>query len=78
MLDSDQKEDRLLFLKRLRELTAVQIEQQIADQQQAWKLLLEEENRATIERIAACRIPRVFETELTSNTPKALRRHRTN
>jgi hypothetical protein len=60
MLDSDQIDDRLLFLRRLRELNAEQIEQQIADQQQAWKLLLEEENRATIERIASCKIPGVF------------------
>ena len=45
MLDSDQINDRLLFLRRLREITAEQIQQQIADQQQAWKLLLEEKNR---------------------------------
>jgi hypothetical protein len=76
MLDSELINDRLLFLRRLRELTAV--EQQFADQQRAWILLLEEENRATIERIATCKIPRVFETELTFNAPKALRRHRTN
>ena len=49
MLDSEQINDRLLLLRRFRELTAQRIEQEIADQQQAWKLLLEEENRATIE-----------------------------
>jgi len=73
MFDSaGQISDRLLFLRRLRELTAEGIEQQFADQQQAWKLLLEEENRATIERIATCKILGVFETELTSNAPKVL------
>jgi len=60
MLDSDQIDDRLLFLRRLRELTAEQIAQQFADQQQAWKLLLEENNRATIERLAASKIPHRF------------------
>ena len=70
--------NRLLSLRRLRELTAEGIEQQFADQQRAWKLLLEEENRATIERIATCKIPRDFETELTANATKTLRRHRTN
>ena len=73
MLDSEQINDRLLFLRRLRELTAERIEQQIADQQQAWKLLLEEENRATIERIATCKIPGDFETELTADVTKTLR-----
>ena len=57
MFDSEQINDRLLFLRRLRELTAERIEQQIADLHQAWKLLLEEENRATIERLATCEIP---------------------
>jgi len=72
MLDSEQINDRLLLLRRFRELTAQRIEQEIADQQQAWKLLLEEENRATIERIATCKIPRDFETELTANATKTL------
>ena len=74
----EQTNDRLLFLRRLRELSAEGIEQQFADQQRAWKLLLEEENRAIIERLTTCKIPRVFETELTSNPPMALRRHRPN
>jgi hypothetical protein len=78
MLDPEQANDRLLFLRGVRELTAEGIEQQFADQQRAWKLLLEEENRATIERIATCKIPRDFETELTANATKTLRRHRTN
>ena len=72
MLDSEQINDRLLLLRRFRELTAQRIEQEIADQQQAWKLLLEEENRATIERIATCKIPRDFETELTASATKTL------
>jgi len=72
MLDLEQIDDRLLYMIRLRELTAERIEQQIADQQQAWKLLLEEENRATIQRIATCKIPRDFETELTANATKTL------
>jgi hypothetical protein len=72
MIDIELINDRLLFLRRLRELTAERIEQQIADQQRAWKLLLEEENRATIERIATCKIPRDFETELTANATKTL------
>ena len=73
MLDSDQIDDRLLSLRRLREKTAEQIEQQIADQHQAWKLLLEEEYQATIERIASCKIPGVFETELTADATRTLR-----
>ena len=72
MLDLEQIDDRLLYMIRLRELTAERIEQQIADQQQAWKLLLEEENRATIQRIATCKIPRDFETELTASATKTL------
>ena len=71
MLDPEQINDRLLFLRRLRELTAERIDQQFADQQLAWKLQLEEENRATIERIASYKIPGVFETELNSNALKA-------
>ena len=72
MLDLEQIDDRLLYMIRLRELTAERIEQQIADQQQAWKLLLEEENRATIQRIATCKIPRDFKTELTASAMKTL------
>ena len=45
MFDHEHINDRVLFLRRLRELTAERIEQQIADQQKAWKLMLEEENR---------------------------------
>ena len=78
MLDPEQINDRLLSLRPLRELTAEGIEQQFADQQRAWKLLLEEENRATIERIATCKNPGIFKTELTSNAPKALRHPRAN
>ena len=78
MLDSEQINDRLLSLRPLRELTAEGIEQQFADQQRAWKLLLEEENRATIERIATCKNPGIFKTELNSNASHSLQRHRTN
>ena len=39
MLDPEQINDRRLFLQRLRELTAERIEQEIAEQQQTWKLL---------------------------------------
>ena len=55
MLDPEQTNDRLLLLRRLCELSAERIDQEIADQQRAWKLLLEEENRATMERLATCR-----------------------
>ena len=72
MIESELINDRLLFLRRLRELTAERFDQEIADQQQAWKLLLEEENRATIQRIATCKIPKDFETELTANATKTL------
>ncbi len=54
MLDPEQTNERLLLLRQLCELRAEQIEQEIADQQRAWKLLLEEEDRATIERLARC------------------------
>ena len=74
MLDSEPSSDRLLFLRRLRELTAEGIEQQFADQQRAWKLLLEEENRAAIERLATCKSPTVFATELAATATKALLR----
>jgi hypothetical protein len=72
MIESELINERLLFLRRLRELTAERIEQQIADQHRAWKLLLEEENRATIERLTTCKIPGVFETELTANATRTL------
>jgi len=36
MLDSEPINDRLLFLRRLRELTAAQIDQQIADQARSY------------------------------------------
>ena len=78
MLDHDQTNDRLLFLRRLRDQSAERIDREIADQQRVWKLRLEEENRATIERLATCKIRRVFETELIFNAPIALPRHRTN
>ena len=74
MLDPEQSNDRLLFLRRVRELTAARIEQEITDQQQAWKLLLEEENRATIERLATCKSPTVFATELAATAKVLLRR----
>ena len=35
-------------------------------------------NRATIERIATCKNPGIFKTELATNAPKALRHPRTN
>ena len=74
MHDPEQANDRLLFLRGLRELTAEGIEQQFADQQRAWKLLLEEENRATIERIATCKSPTVFAMELATTATRALLR----
>ena len=55
MLDPEQINDRRLFLQRLRELTAERIEQELAEQQQTWKKLLEEKNLATSERLAACK-----------------------
>ena len=55
MLDPEQANDRLLFSQTAPRTNAEGIEQQFADQQRAWKLLLEEENRATIERIATCK-----------------------
>ena len=42
MLDPEQINDRRLFLQRLRELTAERIEQELAEQQQPWKKLLDE------------------------------------
>mgnify|MGYP006871752103 CR=1 FL=1 len=59
MLDPEQTHDRLLILYRLRELTAERIEQEIADQHRTWKLL-EEKNRATVERLSASKIPYTF------------------
>ena len=59
MLDPEQTNDRLLFLYRLRELTAQRIEQESADQHRTWKLL-EEKNRATIERLSASKIAHIF------------------
>ena len=56
MLDPEQTRERVLIFQRLRELTAERIEQQIANQQRTW-ILLEEKNRATIERLIACKIP---------------------
>jgi len=78
MLDPQQANDRRLFIQQLSELNAERIENEMADQHRAWKLLLEEKNRATIERIMTCKIPGIFETELNSNAPQALQRHRTN
>ena len=59
MLDPERINDRRLFLQRLRELTAERIEQELAEQQQRWKLL-EEKNLATSERLAACKNPHRF------------------
>jgi len=56
MLDPDQTRERVLMFQRLRELTAERIEQETANQQRTWKLL-EEKNRATIERLAASKKP---------------------
>ena len=39
----------------------------------AWKQVLEEKNRATIERIALCKITRDFDTQLTSNETEIFR-----
>jgi len=78
MLDPEQTNDRRLFIQQLSELNAERIENEMADQHRAWKLLLEEKNRATIERIATCKNPGIFKTELISNAPKALRHPRAN
>ena len=63
MLDPEKTRERVLLLQRLRELNAARMEEEIANQQRTW-LLLEEKSRATIERLAACKIPMDFETEL--------------
>ena len=63
MLDPEKTQERVLLLQRLRELNAERMEQEIVNQQRTW-LMLEEKNRATIERLAACKIPIGFETEL--------------
>jgi len=55
MLDPEQTRERVLLLQRLRELTAERMEQEIADQERTLKLL-EEQNRATIERLSASKI----------------------
>jgi len=55
MLGPEQTSERLLLLRRLCALRTERFDQEIANQQRAWKLLLEEENRATIERLATCR-----------------------
>jgi hypothetical protein len=49
MLDPEKTRERILLLQRLRELNVARIEKEIDDQEQALKLL-EEKNRATIER----------------------------
>ncbi len=59
MLDPEQTRERVLLLHRLRELTAERIEKEIANQQRTWKLL-QEKNRATMERLAASKIPHIF------------------
>jgi len=41
MLDPERINDRRLLLQRLRERTAERIEQELAEQQQRWKLLEE-------------------------------------
>jgi hypothetical protein len=63
MLDPETTRERVLLLQRLRELNTERMEQEIAYQQRTWQLL-EEKSRATIERLATCKIPRIFETEL--------------
>ena len=60
MLEPEQTNERLLIIRRLCELSSQRIDQEIADKQQAWKLLLEEKNRATIERLAASKIARKY------------------
>lgn len=59
MLDPEQTRERVIFLHRLRELTAERIEQESADQLQTWKLL-NEKYRATIDRLTASKLPRRF------------------
>jgi hypothetical protein len=63
MLDPEKTCERVLLLQRLRELNAERMEQEIVNQQRTW-LMFEEKSRATIERLAACKIPRDFETVL--------------
>lgn len=59
ILDPEKTRERILILQRLRELTAERIEEEIADQERALKLL-EEKYRATIERLAASKLPHRF------------------
>jgi len=59
MLDSEKNRDRVLRLKRLRELSAERIEQDIADQDRSLKLL-EEKSRATTERLTASKLKHRF------------------
>ena len=56
MLDPDRTRERVLIFQRLRELRVERIEQETADQRRTWKLL-EEKHQATIERLAASRVP---------------------
>jgi hypothetical protein len=51
MLDPEETRERILLFQRLRELNAERIEQEIADQERALKLL-DEKTRATVERLA--------------------------
>jgi hypothetical protein len=60
MLDSEKSNERLLLLQQLRDLNAERIEHEMAEQHQAWKLALEENNRATIERLAVSKMPHGF------------------
>ena len=57
MLDPEKTRERVLLLQGLRELTAERIAKEIADQQRTLKLL-EDKNRATIDRLAAIRCDR--------------------
>jgi hypothetical protein len=56
MPDSEQIREGVIRLQRLRELTAQRIETEFADQARTLKLL-EEKNRATIERLIASKYP---------------------
>ena len=69
MFDPDERtRERVLLFQRLRELTAERIETENARQQRIW-ILLEEKNRATVERLAYAKIPAPFELKINSTSP---------
>ncbi len=65
MLDPEIARERVLLLQQLRELTAERIEKESARQQRMWRLL-EEKNRATVERLNGSKTPVPFAFEFMS------------